>query len=185
MGHWPDGSGPFFRLFGELKALNELHQRAFGEDLFGTVVHPKEFGWLLRPSQREFDRFVHDLDKLLSDNIRHKALTAAGVPMKDDKGRAMGTLQRLELLLARSGVKEIDRKRMMKPLYDVRQARQKPAHDTTPNKTDRSLTLKQIELLSDATTSLNTLRHFWQRHPDNKDHKLQTEYLDNEKLYRM
>lgn len=185
MGHWPDGIGPFFRLFGELKALNELHQHTFGEQRFETVEHPKEFGWLLRQSQREFDRFVHDLDKLLSDNIRHKALTAAGVPRKDAAGKDMGTLQRVGLMLERAGVSEDERKRVMKPLYDIRKARQQPAHDTVSNKTDRSLNLKQIDLLAEVGGSLNVLRHFWQSHPANKDYKLDTDFLDNEKVYRM
>jgi hypothetical protein len=69
MGHWPDGVGPFDHLFLELKSLNYLWTGAFGEALFKSVDRPRDFGWILRPSQREWDEFIVQLDKLLSDNI--------------------------------------------------------------------------------------------------------------------
>ncbi len=51
MGGWPDGIGPFARIFFELRNLNELHQRAFGKPLLKTTERPSDFGWILRPSQ--------------------------------------------------------------------------------------------------------------------------------------
>ena len=74
MGHWPDGIGPFERFFFEMETLNTLYEHAHSTPLLRTTERPREFGWLLRPSQREWDSFVQLLDKLLSENLRHEAL---------------------------------------------------------------------------------------------------------------
>lgn len=44
MGHWPDGLGPFERLFFELRTWNELHTNAFGDDLLRATDRPSDFG---------------------------------------------------------------------------------------------------------------------------------------------
>lgn len=44
MGRWPDGVGPFTRLFMELESLNELAVLAFGEALFRTTDRPGDMG---------------------------------------------------------------------------------------------------------------------------------------------
>jgi hypothetical protein len=95
MGHWPDGPGPFERFFYELRSLNELNSRIFGQDLFRTTERPREFGWILRPSQNEYDAFIHQLDKLLSENLRHDALDSLGVERRDQQGSLIGTINRL------------------------------------------------------------------------------------------
>lgn len=70
MGRWADGVGPFGRFMYELEALNELQEIAFGAPgLFRSTERPREFGWILRPSQSEWDQFIHQLDKLLSENL--------------------------------------------------------------------------------------------------------------------
>lgn len=86
MGHWPDGSGPFARLRAEMENINCLWENAFGALLFRTTEQPREFGWLLRPSQRDLDEFVHQFDKLLSDNLDSEALNAAGAPTTNARG---------------------------------------------------------------------------------------------------
>jgi hypothetical protein len=95
MGHFADGLGPFERFTFELRSLNELTTNAIGEPLFRTSERPREFGWILRPSQHEWDAFIHTLDKLLSENLRHDALDAAGAPKESDQGERLGTLNRL------------------------------------------------------------------------------------------
>lgn len=183
MGHWADGTGPFEQLFFELDSLNELHERAFKEKLFKVTERPDDFGWILRPSQQEWDKFVHDLDKLLSENIRHDALDLPRVPRLDSDGKNIGSLNRLATLLTTVGVAEADAKGLLKPLRNVRQARQEPAHSLRKNITDKTFVHKQIALLEDVTSSLSALRHFWQSHPKNKD--WEPRYGEPEKTYRM
>jgi hypothetical protein len=64
MGHWADGLGPFERFFFELETWNELHVNIYEKPLLRSVERPREFGWMLRPSGREFDSFILQLDHL-------------------------------------------------------------------------------------------------------------------------
>ncbi|MGW0052615.1 hypothetical protein [Nocardia nova] len=169
MGRWPDGMGPFEKLFFELRTWNELHKRVFGDDLLRYTDRPSDFGWILRPSQREYDEFVHQLDKLLSDNIQHTGLDKLGVARKDTDGQVLGTLKRLDNALGELGAPEDGRREVLKPLRDVRKARQRPAHALGGNITDATFVHKQAALLEQVTISLENLRRFWQSHPLNSD----------------
>ncbi|WP_165070308.1 hypothetical protein [Marisediminicola senii] len=104
MGHWADGIGPFDHLFLELENLNALWIGAFKQELVKHTDRPQDLGWLLRPSQREWDEFIVQLDKLLSDNIRHDGLDAAGAPRKDKNDQNFGTLTRLVAFLEGRGI---------------------------------------------------------------------------------
>jgi len=73
MGRWPEVLGPFARFFFELESWDKLHANVYDEPLLNTTERPREFGWVLRPSRAEFDQFVHLLDKLLSEILRHQA----------------------------------------------------------------------------------------------------------------
>jgi len=169
MGHWPDGLGPFERFFYELETLNALFERAHGDVLLNAISRPNGFGWIVRPSRSEYDAFVHQLDKLLSENLRHKALDLLGVEKKNKNGEQLGTLNRLELALRRFGVDEAKAKAALRPLRDVRRLRQKPAHSLTSNVTNSSFIHHQASLLREVTESIESLRRFWQTNPSNAD----------------
>lgn len=165
MGQWPEGIGPFFRFFAELKAINELHNMAFSTQLFKTIERPQEFGWILRPSQKEWDTFIHQLDKLISENVRTEALAAMKAPIQDKQGNKLGTLKRLAEAISMRNVPMQVVMEIMKPLFEVRAARQKPAHTLRVNTKDNQLTRKQVQLMEDINYSLECLRRFWQKHP--------------------
>jgi hypothetical protein len=169
MGEWIDRIGPFDALFRELAALNELYESAFGTPLLRATERPDDFGWILRPSRREFDDFIQTLDKLLSDNMRHAAFDSAGIPSIDETGQQIGSLNRLDQLLERARVPEHQRKEVLKPLRDVRTARSKPAHALRQNITDETFIRRQAEILQQVTQSVESLRRFWQNHPRNRD----------------
>lgn len=104
MGYWDDSLGPFAKILGELQAMNEVWRIAFGESLFRTTERPRGWSWLLRPTTGEWNDFVLTTDKLISDNMRVKALDAANAPTRDLAGKDLpktATLSRLEALLAR------------------------------------------------------------------------------------
>ncbi|WP_410669443.1 hypothetical protein [Amycolatopsis sp. cmx-4-68] len=105
------------------------------------------------------------------------------MPRTDEHGANMGTLSRLATLLTTRDVPEDAVRRALKPLREVRQARQKPAHSLRKNITDQTFVHKQIDLLRQVGNSLQSLREFWQSHPDNED--WQPEHEPPEKLYRM
>lgn len=169
MGHWPNGIGPFDKLFAELKSLNQLSKAVSGEPLFRTADRPPEFGWILRASQHEWDRFVLEFDKLLSDNLNSKALDALGAAKRDEKGNPVGTLNRLQAGLIARGYSPDAAIELMKPLREVRKARQKPAHAISANISDKNFVHRQVELLHDVNCSLEALRRFWQTHPANEE----------------
>jgi hypothetical protein len=169
MGHWPDGEGPFGRFFFELEVLNKLYGQAHGTQLFRTTERPREFGWLLRPSQREWDSFVQLLDKLLSENLCHEALDAGRAPRHNTAGQNLGTLNRLDAFLVERRIKPEAVKKVLAPFREVRSARQRPAHALRTDVTDRTFVHKQVDLLSRVNDGLEMLRRFWQTHPANRD----------------
>lgn len=168
MGHWADGIGPFDHLFLELKNLNTHWTGAFVEALFKQTDRPQDFRWLLRPSQREWDEFIVQFDKLLSDNIRHDGLEVAGAPRKDKNGQNLGTLSRLAAFLKVKGIDAAVVKDLMRPLREIRQARQKPAHALRANITDKFFVHRQVALLEDLNDSIRELARWLSSHPKNR-----------------
>lgn len=169
MGEWIDGIGPFGRLGHELGSLNDLFERVWGEKLFSTSRLPDEFGWILRPDQREWDSFIHLFDKLLSENLRHAAFDAAGVPKKGKKDpQRFGTIKRLHEFMVMNRVEEEVATWGVKPLREVRAARQRPAHALRNNVTDLTLVRKQKDLLRDVNEVLINLREWLSIHPKNQ-----------------
>jgi len=169
MGHWPDGMGPIERMFVELDALNVLTTRAFGEAMFTTAKRPADFGWILRPSQREWDEFIVQMDKMLSENLRSAFFDKTGVPKVDKSGQPIGTLGRLERYLVHHGIAARTAALVLQPLRDVRKARQGPAHKLRQNVNDRTFVHRQLSLLWDVDRSLIDLRDWLSTHPANAD----------------
>lgn len=166
MGRWPDGVGPIDRLVMELTNLNELAVLAFGEPMFRSTERPADMGWLLRPSQREWDDFILQLDKVLSDNLRSDFFKAAGVPGVDEGGKQIGTLNRFQRFMQSGGAAEDRARKVLGPLREVRAARMAPAHAIRANITDRTFIHQQIELLKRLYSALGATRHWLATHPN-------------------
>ncbi|GAA3278535.1 ATPase AAA [Paenarthrobacter aurescens] len=171
MGHWPDGMGPFARLAQELKAIGDLFENVWGIRLFRSHELPDDFGWILRADQREWDHFIHSFDKLLSDNIDDGALDKAKVPRTNEKGDPLGTLGRFELFMTMKHVAPESAKWALRPLRQVRAARQKPAHALRTNVTDQTFVRKQKDLLHDVNEVLINIRQWLSSHPQNREWK--------------
>jgi hypothetical protein len=171
MGHWPDGMGPFARLSQELEAISHLFENVWSARLFRSHELPDDFGWILRADQREWDHFIHSFDKLLSDNIDGAALDKAKVPKVNERGDHLGTLNRLELFMTMNRVKADQAKWALKPLREVRAARQKPAHALRTNVTDRTLVRKQQDLMHNVNEVLINIRQWLSSHPQNRNWK--------------
>lgn len=166
MGHWTDDIGPLQRLFVEMENINNLYQLAFGLNLFKNTDRPDELGWILRASQKEWDEQIHLLDKVLSENINHKALDAANVPKVDEHGKNMGSLQRLTKLMELTRLSPTMIESTMAPLREVRAARQKPAHAIRKNLNDKTFVHKQVDLLGRVSGSMIGLRMWLSSHPN-------------------
>jgi hypothetical protein len=171
MGTWPDGLGPFERLFVELEAINTLTSSAIDEQLFRTSDRPATMGWLLRPSQREWDEFILQLDKLLSENLRSDFFDKSGITSKGPQGQRIGSLNRLARYMERHGLAEPVVRDVLKPLREVRQARQRPAHALRENVQNKTFIQKQVVLLHQINQTLISLRDWFSTHPSNKTWK--------------
>lgn len=167
MGIWPDGIGPFERLTQELANISALFENVWGERLFKAHETPDDFGWILRADQREWDHFIHSLDKLLSENINGSALDMAGVPRERASGDMLGTLARLELFMTMNHVESQRAKRALAPLRNVRAARQKPAHSLRTNVTDKTFVGRQMRLVHEVDEVLINIRQWLAAHPEN------------------
>jgi hypothetical protein len=177
MGHWVEEIGPFSHLFLEVENLCQLSTMTFGEPLFRVTERPADLGWLLRPSQREWDDFVLQLDKVLSDNLRHHFFDTAKVPATDDQGQRIGSLNRLQHFMLAHGVSASEATTVLAPLRKVRKARQKPAHEVRSDLTDRTFIHQQISLLQEVIGSLTGIRGWLATHPDCRGWKNSNENL--------
>ncbi|GGJ69804.1 hypothetical protein GCM10007173_30740 [Glutamicibacter ardleyensis] len=111
--------------------------------MFSTSDLPDDTRWTLRSDQREWDHFIRLLGKALSENLRHSAFDAAGVPGKNDTSQhPFGTIGRLQELMTMNHVTPEQTERAVTPRKLVRSARQKPAHALRKNVTDRTLVRK-------------------------------------------
>lgn len=142
-----------------------------GARLFRSHELPEDFGWILRADQREWNHFIHSFDKLLSDNIEGAALDNAKVPKVNERGDRLGTLSRLELLFTMNHVKANSAKWALKPLREVRAARQKPAHALRTNVRTATFIGKQRDLLHDVDEVLINIRQALSSHPRNRGWK--------------
>ena len=167
-GRWTDTIGPFTKILWELKAINDVWTIAFGTPLFTSVERPRAWGWVLRPTTGAWNEFILLTDKLLSDNLQHKGLDAAGAPGTDAADNRLGSLSRLqELFLKVSSTTTVDNVRyVLQPLREVRKERQSPAHRIEDTTSDANIVNRQRDLLRDVADSLHGIRVFVQSHPE-------------------
>src|SRR5690349_8075397 len=73
MGQWPERESIFVAYLEEIHHINEMCKKIGWLPLFNKEIpsheKPREFGFLIRPTAKEFHDFVLLLDKLTSDNI--------------------------------------------------------------------------------------------------------------------
>src|SRR5262249_15655395 len=74
--HFYEGDSIFSAFIEELKIINEMTTNIQGRPLlkatFESDEKPENFGFLLLPTQREFEMFALTLDRMLFDNIDHR-----------------------------------------------------------------------------------------------------------------
>jgi hypothetical protein len=177
MGDWPERLSLFDAYMRELKVVNQMSEAMgrpplFRKDFDGN--RPANFGFLVRPTEDEYNGFVLTLDKMLSDNINKKFFgnDVAGEteePRKDSKiiVRQRGTIAMLDEWI-RSRFRPEDPApidEMFKTIKDVRKARQKPAHGLKPNVFDPALVQRQRDLMSRTYAAIRTLRLILTNHP--------------------
>lgn len=176
-GSWGTKMSIFEAFVQELKILNEMSAIIGKPTLFHncySAARPKEFGFLLRPTEAEFNSFVLLLDKMMSDNI-NKKFFENDVELESEEERAdgkivvksKGTIQILESWLNKF-FRPVDRKPidgMLASFRKVRNLRQTPAHKVNADAFDQEHFRKQREIVVNAYDAVRTLRLIVANHP--------------------
>ena len=181
-GHFPNSISVLHAIPSLLQLINRYakamgHPPLFREEFEET---PPEYGWLLRPTQREFSDFAQLLDKMLGENI-NVPFFRGEVAAEALEQRRNGTVvakrkwkpRLLEEWLSRrytgSGV---PRKDAIQTFREIRELRNTPAHGSQPNVYDRRFIAQQRAIVAAAFRALADLRDIFATHPDTRDVKL-------------
>jgi hypothetical protein len=180
MGEWSLNMPIFVAFMEELRIINEMAKAMGRKPLFARDFldeRPREFAFLLRPTRKAFNEFVHILDKMISENIS-KAFFATDISAEREEERAdgkiavypKGTIQMLEEWIDQQ-VRFPDpgpKNRMIAIFRKVRKLRQYPAHAVKDDVFDQNIFKEQRQLVLDAYNAVRTLRLILANHPDTK-----------------
>lgn len=188
----------FSAFLAEMHHINEMCKRMSYPPLFskeyGQGSKPREFSFLIRPTLREFNAFVHLLDKMISDNL-NKDFFRGDLVMENETtrkdGKTVVTQKNTITLLAewldlkftpRSPDARKSIEDMIAAFRGIRKLRQKPAHSVDEDKFDQTYFQKQRELIMRAYDGVRTLRLIFANHPGVKSYKV-PDWLDEGKIW--
>jgi hypothetical protein len=184
-GEWPEANSVYSAFLHEQVVINEMARLMGRPALFSETFErrrPKEFSVFLRPTSKNYQSFVHVLDKLLSDNI-NKDFFRSEVRLEDRIQRKDGTIEvrpRGTLTLLEEWLRDRFRSKddtvfdeIVEPLREVRKLRSRgPAHRLEEDRYDRDYYRKQDELMKRVYTALRNLRLVLANHPKAKECKV-------------
>src|ERR1051326_8943675 len=152
-GHFPNSISVLEAIPSLIELLNQYsaaigHPPLFREEFKET---PPEYGWLLRPTQREFNGFADLLDKMLGENINVRFFRGE-IKTEELEKRRNGTIvakrkwkpHLLEEWLSKHYTgRDMPWKDAMQTIRDIRELRNAPAHANQPNAYDTRLIAQQ------------------------------------------
>jgi len=183
-GYWPEKASIFTAFTEELHTINEFSKLMGRPNFFNQSYKenkPKEFSFLIRPTLKEFNSFVHLLDKMISDNI-NKDFFQNEIPYKTERKKSDGKIivkdkgtitllkEWLDIKVRTPDPKPKDD--MIKVFRKIRNMRMKPAHKVEPDIFDQEYFKKQRELMIEAYSAVRTLRLILANHPKTKNYKI-------------
>jgi hypothetical protein len=179
LGEWGRGVSVFDAFIAEISLINKMGDAMGRPKLFRTNYgdygenKPKEFGFLIRPTLAEYNRFIHLLDKMLSEDINKKFFMDNIQSQKEferDDGKIVvqnkGTLSMLDEWI-RTYFKTEDWgywDKAIKSFKKIRKLRQKPAHSFNKDEFDQKYIKEQREIIKRAYEGVRTLRSMLQNH---------------------
>lgn len=179
IGEFPTHESIYNGVLAEIRLVNDMCSRIGKPVLFRETFErekPLEFGLFLRPTQRDFDAFIHTADKVLSENLNQKIfaswpqLALETVAENDDGTQTKtrkGTVQLLDDWLHNTikGAQEEDIKKIIGAFQEVRNLRQAPAHKINPNRYDDSYFEKQRHVMEKIYVAVRFIRLIFTNHP--------------------
>jgi len=176
-GSWGTRMSIFEAFVKELEVINKMCSIMGKPNLFRITYadeRPKEFGFLLRPTESEFNNFMLLLDKMMSDNIDKKFFEGdieLELEEERDDGKIVvsqkGTIQLLETWINKY-FRPVDNgpiDNMIRTFKKVRKLRQKPAHKVSSNTFDQVIFKHQRDIVVNAYDAIRTLRLILANHP--------------------
>lgn len=199
IGDWPEREPICTAFVEEIYIINQmvasmgrppLFRDDFGE--YGKN-RPKHFGFLIRPTLKEFNDFMLLLDKMLSDNINKKFFQNE-VPYENETKRKDGKIkvtQKGTLQILDDWIRKFFRTNDWKPweetittLRKIRKMRQKPAHSVNEDVFDQKYFKEQREIIKSAYSAVRTLRLMFANHPKVRDAAIEIpDWLKNGKIW--
>ena len=173
------------------KLCEQIGKPSLFKQTFGDHDRPTGFNPMLRPTEKEYQEFMHLLDKMLSDNI-NREFFRNDIPLEDDverkdgriEVRPLNTITLLERWFSKryrtSDGEDVSRE-IVASLRAVRKARQPAAHAVQENVYDPTLPGLQDEILGETKQGLTKIRWALTSHPRAKGYAA-PEWLDGDKI---
>jgi len=180
LGEWPERISLFDAFISELQVINEMAVKMGRPPMFRSdfVERPRSFGFLVRPTSKELDDFIHLLDKMLSENL-NRDFFVGEVPLEEETERADGKIVVTQIGTIRLlGSWFTKRFRIPDPqpleaafsaMKKVRKLRQHPAHAVDDEKFDLQFFKEQRALMMEAYEAVRTIRLCLANDPAAKD----------------
>lgn len=154
----------------EVRQINILTELIGKPPLFREEYqHLKDFNNLLRPTAKEFNSFVHLLDKLISENI-NKDFFKGDIELKDSNSKDTGTIKLLENWLNKYFLPDNPKlvKRIFETFKTIRKLRQKSAHTIDLDEYNNKYFEEQEKIIKDAYIAMRYLRYVFENSPETK-----------------
>ena len=160
-GKWSDKTNIFKAIHYEMEIINKIckKDKKFFRKIFRNN-NPSEFNIIILPTKNEYNSFITTFDKLLSDNI-NKEYFEGKVELieytEENEKIHKGTKRLLKEWLGEIGVESEIIDKIVIPIGDVRNQRNKPSHSIYDDEYDINFTKKQTKILIDVYHSLKCL----------------------------
>ena len=180
-GQWPEKATLSEAITAELKVINDISLDCYGKKLFKRdylgADRPHELAFLIRPTAKELNSFIHTLDKIFSDNLNTKFFKGFIEPEiekirpdgKIEVNRKSSLTMLKEFILNSFTPKLSDQRNEIDEMFEtfkyIRSLRTKPAHSIEEDIFDMKYFKEQRELYIDAYKAIRLLRLILQNHP--------------------
>ena len=179
-GNFYEKESIFVAFIEELHTINEFSRLMARPILFRESYRenrPREFGFLIRPTLREFNSFVHLLDKMISENVnkdffqnevsyKTETVRSDSKVIVQEKGTIALLKEWLDIKVKITDTKPKDK--MIRTFMKIRRMRMNPAHRVDDDRFDQEYLKEQRQLVIEAYSAIRTLRLILANHPKTK-----------------
>jgi hypothetical protein len=184
LGEWTGEYISIYKAFcEELYQINEMSKLIFKPQLFKNDFkekRPNAFKIFFRPTLKNYEEFVHILDKMLSENI-NKEFFKGDIDFNEEIIRRDGRIEvrpkgsiRIfeEWLKSKFKTDDESYKSIFDSIKNIRKRRQRPAHRIDDDEYDKAYHQKQDEIMHSVYISVRNIRLAFSSHPYIKNYRV-------------